>query len=90
MRIPPIEVSKEGSVREVLQTGGIIGHDIHGPREEAARVTVAVKPLVLTGVVAEVSGRAVIRDRSSVDPGQSRGIVCAGGDGGVPNVMVRG
>ena len=90
MRIPLIEVSKEGSVREVLQTGGIIGHDIHGPREEAARVTVAVELLVLTGVVAEVSGRAIVRDRSSVDPGQSRGIVGAGGDGDATNVVVRG
>ena len=74
----------------MLQTGGIIGHDIHGPWEEAASVTVAVKPLVLTGVVAEVSSRAIVRDRPSVDPGQSRGIVGTGGDGGVTNVVVRG
>ena len=90
MRIPLIKVGEKRRVRQVLKVRSIIGHDVHGPWEEACRVTVVVEPLVLTGVVAQVGSRTVVGDCPSVDPRQSRGVVGAGGDGGIAHIMVRG
>ena len=41
-----VEEREEGRVREVLQAGGVIGHDIVVPVDEEGAVAVAVVPLV--------------------------------------------
>ena len=65
--MPLLEVREEGGVRQVLQSGGVVRHDIQPSREEMASVAVAVFPLVLTSIVAQVSCRTIIRDRPSAN-----------------------
>ena len=63
------KVGEEGSVREVLQAGGIVGHDIGTPWDEEVGLAVAVLPLVGTSVVAEVgSGLGCARPPKGAGP----------------------
>ena len=48
MRIVLFEVREEGGVREVLQVGCVVRHDVGVPCEVLGSVTVAVKALVVT------------------------------------------
>ena len=88
MRIPLLEVREEGGVRQVLQSGGVVSHDIQPSWAEMACVAVAVFPLVLAGIVAWVSCRSIIRDRPSANAREGRGVVSASGNGGVTDVMM--
>ena len=54
LRILLREVREESGVRQFLETRGIVGHDIQPSREEMPSVAVAVLPLVVAGVVAEM------------------------------------
>ena len=83
-----MEVREEGGVRQVLQSGGVVSHDIQPSWEEMASVAVAVFPLVLAGIVAQMGCRAIIRDRPSANAREGRGVVSACGDGGAADVMM--
>ena len=69
MRIVLVEVREQGSVSELLQARGIVSHNVYGSREVLvpAVVTVAVGPLMLAGVVAEVGGSAIAGDCAAGD-----------------------
>ena len=54
MRILLHEVREESGVRQFLETRGVVGHDIQPSWEEVSSVAVAVLPLVVAGVVAEM------------------------------------
>ena len=62
MRIVLVEVREQGSISELLQARGIVSHNVDRSREVPAVVAVAVGPLVLAGVVAQVCGSAVTSD----------------------------
>ena len=62
MRIMLVEVREQGSVSELLQARGVVSHDVDRSREVPAVVAVAVGPLVLAGVIAQVCGSAVTGD----------------------------
>ena len=83
-------MEEKRSVRQVLEPGGIVRHDIFGSREVVGRVAVAVLTLVQTGVVAEVGAGAVGGDGPFCHAGDSRGVVGRVRDGHVGGVMVVG
>lgn len=68
---------KEGGVSEVLQTRGVISHDVGSSWEEERVVTVSVLALVTALEVAQVSRGSVGADSSFVDTGESRCVVRA-------------
>ena len=86
--MPLLEAREEGGVRQVLQSGGIVSHDVQPSWEEMASVAVAVFPLVLASTVAKVSSRAIIRDRPTANAREGRSVVSASGNGGVADVMM--
>ena len=88
MRILLLEMREEGGVRQVLQPGGVVSHDIQPSWEEMASVAVSVLPLVFARIVAEVCGRAIIRDRPPANARECRSVVSASGNGGVADVMM--
>ena len=88
MRILLLELREEGGVRQVLQPGGIVCHDVQPSWEEMASVAVAVFPLVLARIVAKVSCRTIIRDRPTANAREGRSVVSASGNGGVADVMM--
>ena len=55
-------MGKESSVREMLEARGVVGHDVVQSWDEERVVAVAVVSLVVTGVVAQVGGRAIAGD----------------------------
>ena len=52
-------MSEERKVCEVLQSRGVIGHNIRRSREVEAHMAVAVVSLVLAREVTEVGGRSI-------------------------------
>ena len=72
----------------MLQSGGIICHDVQPSWEEMASVAVTVFPLVLASIVAKVSSRAIIRDRPTANAREGRSVVSASGNGGITDVMM--
>ena len=72
----------------MLQSGGVVSHNIQPSWEEMASVAVAVFPLMLASIVAQVSCRSIIRDRPLANAREGRGIVSASGNGGIADVMV--
>ena len=70
----------------MLEARGIVGHDVALPWEVETCVTVAVHPLVVAGVLAEV-GSGVGRRRHCLlgYTGVGRSVVGCCGDGAVPN-----
>ena len=59
LRIVLVEVGEKGSVRQVLQAGGIVGHDVGVSWEVGRFVAVAMEALVQACVVAQVGRRAI-------------------------------
>ena len=72
----------------MLQPGGVVCHDVQPSWEEMASVAVAVFPLVLVRIVAEVCGRTIIRDRPTANAREGQSVVSASGNGGVADVMM--
>jgi hypothetical protein len=52
LRIVLFEMEEQFSVRQMLQTRGVVRHDIEIPWEEASQVAVPVAALVSAGYVA--------------------------------------
>ena len=90
LRIVLFEVSKEGSVRQVEQAGGVISHYVRLSWDEEADSAVAMQSLVLTSFVAEQRVRSVARDRSFLAARECRGVIGAVLDGAVGQVEVIG
>ena len=88
MRIVLVEVGEKGGVREVLETGRVVGHDVQVSWEIVSEVAIAVVSLMLAGVVAEVGRGAITGHRALVDPGRDgRRVVGEVDNGGVAGVM---
>ena len=85
-----LEMGEKGSVREVLQTGCIVGHAVFRSWDKEADMTVAVLALVHAGVVAEVSSCPLGGDSAFCDPREGRSVVCASSYGGIAGVVVLG
>jgi hypothetical protein len=77
------EVVKEGSVRQVLETGGIVGHDVVLSWEEVRDVAVAVEALVVAGEPAQGGSSTASGDGPLSDPRDGRGVVREVFDGGI-------
>ena len=75
LRISLFKVCKEGSVRQVLETGSVISHDVLVSWEEMGHVAVAVETLVVTGEAAEGCGRSGGGDGTFADSRHCRGVV---------------
>jgi hypothetical protein len=52
LRILVLKMREERCVREVLEAGGVVCHNVLYPWEEASHVAVFMEPLVRTGIVA--------------------------------------
>ncbi len=52
MRIPLFEVGEEERIGEMLQAGGVVGHDVDLSWEVEGDMVVSVEALVLAGPVA--------------------------------------
>jgi hypothetical protein len=76
-----VEVREQGSVREVEQARGSIGHDVGLPWNEGEFGAVAVVSLMLTGALAEVGSGARGGGGSLEHAGQCGGVVCECPDG---------
>ena len=83
-----LEVCEKGSVREVLKTGGIVGHDVRISWDELSYMAVAMVPLVLAGEDALVSRWSFSRDCSLSYSRYGRCVVSGREDGGVSHGMV--
>ena len=87
LRIFLLEVSEEGRIGEMLETGGVVGHDVHESWEILGPVTVSVRSLVGAGVVAQVGCRTIGGDRSLVSPADCWRVVATVGQSGVSRVV---
>ena len=65
LRIALVEVGKEGSVRQVLEARGIVGHAVGRSGEVERLQQVAVLALVFTSQLAQVCGHPVAGDGSA-------------------------
>ena len=74
-----LEVGEKGGVREVLQTGRVVGHAISASWYEETVMAIAVLALVHAGVIAEMGSWSVAGDRTFVHPGHGGGVVRAAG-----------
>jgi hypothetical protein len=83
LRIVLFEVSEQISVREVLKAGSVVSHHVSLSWEEVAHVTVAVEALVVAGIAAEPGSGTITGDGAFGEARQGRGVVGAGGNGGV-------
>ena len=81
-------MGEEGGVSELLKARGIVRHDVGVAREIVSFVAVAVESLVRAGVVAEMGSGPVGRDGALRGAGDGRGVVGAGGDGDIGDVLV--
>ena len=80
-------MGKQGSVGEMLETRGIVGHDVVQSWEEKGVVAVAMDALVVTRIVTQVGRRAIAGDGPFADAGESRGVVGAIGHGGIAHIV---
>jgi hypothetical protein len=76
---------EKGSVGEVLETRGVIGHAVCLSREVARQMTVPVLALVVTRDTTELSGGPVRRHCSLMEAGHGRSVVREVLEGGVPD-----
>ena len=83
LRILRVEVRKEGRISEVLQAGGVVGHDIGLSWETLGYMAVAVLPLVLSSEDALLRRWACGADGLLAHTGVRRGVVHECSDGGV-------
>ena len=82
LRILRVEVRKEGRISEVLQAGGVVGHDIGLSWETLGHMAVAVLPLVLSSEDALLCSRAGGTDCLLAHSGGGRGVVYECDNGG--------
>ena len=82
--------NKEGIVREVLETRGIVCHHVGWSWDVEGLVAVAVSALVEAGVVAKVRWGAIRGDSSLVGSRHGRGVVAGIVDGAVADIMLVG
>lgn len=68
-------MSKEISVREVLQAGGVVRHDIEVARQEREFGAVTMESLVKARKQAKVGSRPVRGGGPFVSAGESRGVI---------------
>ena len=83
LRMLRVEVREEGRVREVLQTGSVVGHDIGLSWEALVHMAVTVLPLVLSSEDALLRRWACGADGLLAHTRVRRGVVHECGDGGV-------
>ncbi len=82
------EVSKESVVSEMLQTGGVIGHDIDFSREVCDLMAVAMLALVHAGEAAQQGGRSGARHSTFVCSGHGGSVVAPSGYGGILHAVL--
>ena len=88
MRIALVEVREEGSVRQMLQTGRVVGHDVGVAREVAGLVAAAMFALMHARDVAQRRRRPFGGDSALVHSTDRWGVVTAGACRGTSDVMV--
>ena len=88
LRAQLLEMGKKGLVRQVLQAGSIIGHNVGLSWDVLSDMTVAVAALMVTRVHALVSGRANGGGCAFVHSGDCQGVVTECEDGGAPGFVL--
>ena len=83
-----LKVGEEFRQSEMLQTGGIISHDVGWTWDVRREGTVAMFSLVEASVVAEVGSGSIGRDGTLGYPGDRRGVVGQGVDGGIGDIVL--
>ena len=83
-------MGQEFGICEMLQTRGIVGHNIGLPRDALHHVAVTVFPLVLRRKDALLGWRTIGRNCLLACSGLSWGVVHEGGCGGVLHRMASG
>ena len=81
-------MGEEGIVREVLQTRGVVGHNIGWSWDVEGLVAVAVPALVEAGVVAEVCGCPIGGDGPLGGSCHRRCVVAGCVDGAVADIVL--
>ena len=90
LRICLVEVEEKRGVRQLLEPGGVVRHDVERPWEVVGRVAVAVLTLVEASVVAQVGSWPLGRDGPFCDARDSWSVVRHIGDCHVGDVVVVG
>ena len=80
-------MGEKGGVREVLETGRVVCHDVQVSWDVVGKVAIAVVLLMLAGVVANVGSGAITGHHAHVDAGDGRRVVGEVDYGGVAGVM---
>ena len=88
LRIALFEMGEQLSVRQMLQTRGVVRHDIETSWEEASQVAVPVAALVSASHVAQASSGAFRCDGAFVDTRDGGSVVRVGLDIVLPSETV--
>lgn len=80
-------MGEEERIGEVLQAGGVVGHDVDLSWEVEGDMVVSMEALVLASPVAEVGCGAVTGYRALSNPGDGGRVVRAICDGRIPDVV---
>ena len=88
-RIGLVVVGEESSIGEMLETGGVISHDVLRAWEVPGLVAIAVRALVHGGNQAKLSSRTVSGDGAFVNAGLGGSVVREVAQGGVSGIMLR-